>query len=167
MKTTTILIFLLSTLLTACVTTEQVKEGTEISVNAYIVNEAVDSVQSSLGQYSVNQETIKQLDELQVDISDALKGGDAILKIDGFYQRGVEIYNVLNAEAMERHDELTPAQQNMLRVLNVAIINLDTKIKAFKENENNKEIVESVESMVDLIGTAKAVLSIYKVGVLL
>ena len=62
MKTKLLMTAILSIALAACVTTEQAKDATDISVNAYIANEAVDSVQATIGVYSINKDTIDELD---------------------------------------------------------------------------------------------------------
>lgn len=153
--------------LTACVTTEQATDATEISVNAYIANEAVEVVQATVGGFSVNQGTIAELDNLQEDISEALQGGNAILQVDSFYSRAVDIYAVLHGEAVDRKGELTTLQLDMLIVLDKTLISLDDKIKAFKENKNNAELINTTETVLEVLGTAKTVLSLYSIGVAL
>jgi hypothetical protein len=155
---------MLSSVLSACVTTDQTTDAVKITAQAYIANESIDAAQVVIGQYSVNQDTLKAVDDWQARLETALKDGTAISKMNQFRSEGVVYYEALKSEAVERQSELSATQLSMLNILDSAIVSLDKNITLFIEDENNAELIDSVTELSEVILTAKTILSIYGIA---
>lgn len=149
--------------LTACVTTEQVKDGAEISANAYIANESVRIANAAIGGFAVNQEAINELNKWQSEFDQSIKDGTVITQVDYFYNWGLSIYVPLRAEAIERQDELSPLQLDMLLLLDSQLMSLSEKVIAFKADQNNVDAVQAVRSVSEILSFTKTVLQLYGV----
>lgn len=149
--------------LSACVSTAQVKDGAEISANAYIANESVRIANATLGGFAVNQEAITELNQWQSEFDQAIKDGAVIAKVDYFYNWGLSIYVPLRAEAIDRQDELSPLQLDMLLLLDKQLMSLSDKIVAFKTDESNVDAVQAVRSVSEILSFTKTVLQLYGV----
>lgn len=149
---TKLLAILTALALTACAVTTPV----EIIGGTVLVSDNIDSMQVDIGEYSENQDIIKELDELQAEILTAISTGDGAIDVNLYYDRALFIYAVLKAEAVDRHDEMTQNQWARLSALDNQLVALNDKVLLFKQD------LESSGFNLDLIYSATALIKLYK-----
>ena len=131
------------------------KQAAYIAADTIAVSKQVDKVQMSLGEYSRNQDVLAELDEVQEGLIAALNGGTELLNLDIYYARATNIYKVLQAEAVERDDELTSAQRKQLRILDAQVLRLNNEVANFK---GGNPVIDKLELARDILGiTTKAI----------
>lgn len=139
-------------LLTACTLTTPV----EIVGGAVLASDKIDSMQVDIGEYSHNQDIIKELDKLQDEVLNAIATGDGALDVDKYYDRALFIYAVLKAEAVDRKGEMNAYQWNKIVDLDNQLVSLNDKVLIFKQD------VENSSFNLELIYTATTLIKFYK-----
>lgn len=139
-------------LLTACTLTTPV----EIVGGAVLASDKIDSMQVDIGDYSQNQDIIKELDKLQDEVLNAISTGKGALDVDQYYDRSLFIYAVLKNEAVSRKDELSTYQWQKLIELDNQLISLNDKVLLFKQDVANSGF------NLELIYTATTLIKFYK-----
>lgn len=149
--------------LSACVSTEQVKNGAELSANAYIANESARIANAAIGGFAVDQASIAEFEKWQLEFDQSVKDGTVVGKVDYFYNWALGFYTPLRAEAIERQDELSPLQLEMLLLLDKQLMSLSDKIVAFRSDQSNVDAVKAVSSVNEVLSLTKTVLQLYGV----
>lgn len=139
-------------------TSQQTNDAIDIGVSGMITNNAIEQAQAELGSYSENQETLQDLDRLQEDILNTVTKGEGLLDIPDYYARALKIYVVLADEVERRQDELTPDQMMQLKLLNFKVLDLDRKVNAFMEQEDNRDYFLIASNVYDVVKSTKAIL---------
>lgn len=156
----TLLILLSVFALTAC-SLQQAKEVSAITAGTIVASSDVDKLQNEVGQYSLNQNTLKKLDLLQHDINTALQGGVTLLDVQTFYSRSVNIYHVLHKEVIDRQDELTADQITQFDKLNTELLALNARVLAFNDNSENAEFIDTSKYLLNTLSSAFTIFRIY------
>lgn len=139
-------------------TSQQTSDAIDIGVSGMITNNAIEQAQADLGSYSENQETLRDLDRLQEDLINTITKGEGVLDIPEYYTRALQIYVVLADEVDRRQDELTPDQLMQLKLLNFKVLDLDRKVNAFMEQEDNRDYFLIAGNVYDVVNSTKSIL---------
>ena len=138
------------------------KQAAYIAADTIVLSNEVDKVQSSLGEYSNNQDTLAELDELQDGLIAALQGGSELLNLEVYYAQATNIYNVLKAEAVERDNELSDTQRKQLAILDAQVARLDEEILTFKEGIPSVDSIALAKDILGLTSQAVTIVKFYK-----
>ena len=138
------------------------KQAAYIAADTIVLSNEVDKVQSSLGKYSNNQDTLAELDKLQDGLIAALQGGSELLNLEIYYAQATNIYNVLKAEAVERDNELSDTQRKQLAILDAQVARLDEEILTFKEGIPSVDSIALAKDILGLTSQAVTIVKFYK-----
>ena len=137
--------------LTACQTTP-----IDTAAGIILASDKIDLMQTELGEFSSNQEALKELDSLQADIKNTMTTGGDILSIESYHARTVITYETFKREIKTRWSELTAEQQAKLIALDNDLIEINANIVAMKNSANVKSEV------LEMIYRATVLMSYYK-----
>ena len=116
--------------LSAC----QITPVVDTAADIIFASDKIDTIQTELGEFSSNQEALKELDSLQSDIKNTLTTGGDLFAVESYHARALIIYTTLKSEVKSRWDELTAEQQATLIALDNELISINTSIVAMKNS---------------------------------
>ena len=139
--------------LSACQTTP-----IDTAAGIILASDKIDLMQTELGEFSSNQEALKELDSLQADIKNTMTTGGDILSIESYHVRAIMIYETLKGEVKTRWSELSAEQQAKLIALDNDLVEINANIVAMKNSVNVKsEVLEMIYSATVLMSYYKGI----------
>lgn len=138
--------------LTAC----QVTAPIDTAAGIILASDKIDLLQSELGEFSSNQEALKELDSLQIDIRSTMTTGGDILSVESYHARALMIYATLKDEVKVKWSLLSVEQQASIIALDNELIEVNANIVAMKNSVTVKDDV------LELIYRATILMSYYK-----
>ena len=138
--------------LSAC----QITPVVDTAADIIFASDKIDTIQTELGEFSSNQEALKELDSLQVDIKNTLTTGGDLFAVESYHARALIIYATLKGEVKSRWSELTAEQQAILIALDNELISINTGIVAMKNSAGVSD------DLFDMLYRATVLMSYYK-----
>lgn len=147
---------LLTSVITLSLTACQVTTPIDTAAGIILASDKIDLLQTELGEFSSNQEALKELDSLQFDLRHTMTTGGDILSIESYHARALLTYKTLKDEVKKKWALLSVEQQASIVALDNELIEINTSIVAMKKSVTVKD------DILEMIYRATILMSYYK-----
>lgn len=138
--------------LSAC----QITPVVDTAADIIFASDKIDTIQTELGEFSSNQEALKELDSLQSDIKNTLTTGGDLFAVESYHARALMIYATLKGEVKSKWALLSVEQKASIIALDNELIEVNANIVAMKNSVSVKD------DILELIYRATILMSYYK-----